>query len=70
MKALLFPGQGSQSVGMGKELYKNFDIVKKIFSEADEKLSFSISKIILFLTHMILHGAKLETNLNILQYRT
>ena len=47
MKALLFPGQGSQSVGMGKELYKNFDIVKKIFSEADEKLSFPISKIIL-----------------------
>ena len=47
MKALLFPGQGSQSVGMGSEFYKNFDIVKKIFKEADEKLGFKISKIIL-----------------------
>ena len=47
MKALLFPGQGSQSVGMGSEFYKNFDIVKKIFEEADEKLGFKISKIIL-----------------------
>ena len=47
MKALLFPGQGSQSVGMGKDLHKNFDLVKKIFSEADDKLNFSISKIIL-----------------------
>ena len=47
MKALLFPGQGSQSVGMGSEFYKNFDIVKKIFQEADDKLGFKISKIIL-----------------------
>ena len=47
MKALIFPGQGSQSVGMGYELYKNFDLVKKIFKEADEKLNFPISKIIL-----------------------
>ena len=47
MNVLLFPGQGSQSVGMGLEFYKNFEIVKKIFREADEKLNFSISKIIL-----------------------
>ena len=47
MNALLFPGQGSQVVGMGSEFYKSFDLVKKIFSEADKKLGFSISKIIL-----------------------
>ena len=47
MNALLFPGQGSQIVGMGTEFYNNFDIVKKIFKEADEKLNFPISKIIL-----------------------
>ena len=40
MKAILFPGQGSQIVGMGAEFYNNFDIVKKIFAEADEKLNF------------------------------
>ena len=47
MKAILFPGQGSQSVGMGSELYKNFDLIKKIFKNADEKLNYPISKIIL-----------------------
>ena len=46
MKALLFPGQGSQVVGMGFEFYKNFSIVKEIFSKADDKLKFKISKII------------------------
>ena len=47
MSALLFPGQGSQAVGMGSEFFTNFDIVKKIFAQADEKLNFSISKLIL-----------------------
>ena len=47
MGALLFPGQGSQLVGMGSEFFKNFKLVKKIFNEADEKLNYSISKIIL-----------------------
>ena len=47
MKTLIFPGQGSQSVGMGKELYKNFDLVKKIFRESDDRLKYPISKIIL-----------------------
>ena len=47
MKAILFPGQGTQIVGMGSEFYKNFEIVKKIFKEADDRLNFKISKIIL-----------------------
>ena len=47
MSALLFPGQGSQVVGMGSDLYKNFELVKKIFKQADEKLNFPISKLIL-----------------------
>ena len=47
MSALLFPGQGSQVVGMGSEFYENFDLVKKIFKQADEKLNYPISKIIL-----------------------
>ena len=47
MNAILFPGQGSQIVGMGQEFYNNFELVKKIFNEADEKLDFKISKLIL-----------------------
>ena len=47
MSALLFPGQGSQVVGMGSEFRNNFDLVKNIFEQADQKLNFPISKIIL-----------------------
>ena len=47
MNAILFPGQGSQIVGMGVEFYNNYDFVKKIFDQADESLGYKISKIIL-----------------------
>ena len=47
MFSLLFPGQGSQIVGMGKEFYENFDYVKDLFHNADEIFKKKISKIIL-----------------------
>ena len=43
MVALLFPGQGSQSVGMGKAFYDTYDVAKRTFEEADEALGFKIS---------------------------
>jgi [acyl-carrier-protein] S-malonyltransferase len=43
--AYVFPGQGSQKVGMGLDLYSNFESVKAIFQEADKTLGFSLSKL-------------------------
>ena len=47
MFSVIYPGQGSQIVGMGKEFYTKFDTVKKFFNDADEILGFSISNLIL-----------------------
>ena len=41
--AFVFPGQGSQTVGMCKDLYDNYTCARKVFEAADEALGFSIS---------------------------
>src|SRR5262249_7686995 len=43
--AFLFPGQGSQAVGMGHDLSEKFPIAKRTFEEADDALGFSLSKL-------------------------
>ena len=58
MFSVIFPGQGSQIVGMGKEFFEKHEIVKKLFKEADEILGFGLSKI-------ILEGPKDELDLTI-----
>ena len=58
MFSVIFPGQGSQMVGMGKEFYDKFDLVKNLFKEADETLNFTISK-------LILEGPKEELDLTV-----
>ena len=47
MFSVIFPGQGSQAIGMGKEFFERFNLVKELFYEADDVLGFSLSKIIL-----------------------
>jgi len=58
MFSVIFPGQGSQMVGMGKEFYDKFDLVKNLFKEADDTLNFSISR-------LIFEGPKEELDLTI-----
>ena len=58
MFSVIFPGQGSQMVGMGKEFYDKFNFVKNLFEEADETLNFSLSK-------LILEGPKDELDLTV-----
>ncbi len=47
MFSVIFPGQGSQMIGMGKEFYERYELVKNLFKEADNALETPISKIIL-----------------------
>ena len=47
MFSLVFPGQGSQTIGMGKDFFENYDLVKDLFKQADETLGINLSKIIL-----------------------
>ena len=47
MFSVIFPGQGSQIVGMGKEFFEKHEIVKRLFKEADDTLEFKLSKVIL-----------------------
>ena len=58
MFSVIFPGQGSQMIGMGKEFFEKFDLVKKLFKDADEVLEYSLSK-------MILEGPKGELDLTL-----
>ena len=47
MFSVIFPGQGSQLVGMGKEFFEKYSLVKDLFKKADKVLGFKLSKIIL-----------------------
>ena len=47
MKAIIFPGQGSQKAGMASEFYSNFKLVKRIFDQANNALKFDLSKMAL-----------------------
>ena len=43
--AFLFPGQGSQTVGMGKDIYENYEVAKNVYDTADKTLGKGITKL-------------------------
>ena len=45
--AVVFPGQGSQSIGMGLDLYNHFNIVRDVFKEVDEAIKYPLSSLFL-----------------------
>ena len=47
MFSVIFPGQGSQLVGMGKDIHEKYSLIQDLFKEADDTLGFSLSKLIL-----------------------
>ena len=58
MFSLVFPGQGSQTIGMGKDFFENYNLVRDLFKQADDSLGVSLSK-------TILEGPKEELDLTI-----
>ncbi len=58
MFSLVFPGQGSQTIGMGKDLFENYELVRDLFDQANKSLGVNLSKI-------ILEGPKDELDLTI-----
>lgn len=69
--ALLFPGQGAQYVGMGKELYENYSVTKQIYDEADRLLDWNVKEVCFSDPHGLIHqtrytqGALFTTNYGI-----
>ena len=58
MFSLVFPGQGSQTIGMGKDFFDNYNLVRDLFKKADEALGINLSK-------KILEGPKDELDLTV-----
>ena len=55
MKAYVFPGQGAQFVGMGKDLYEKFPVAKELFEKANQILGFRI-------TDLMFNGSNFSQN--------